>query len=628
MRIAVAMVAAVCAGATAAAASAAAGVAAGGARAADAALANPARESRAPVVPATSLIGNDGDGDGGDFGGGDGGGDGDNQEVEAPSAGDGAPASSTGADPSTTAAAAPASGASALAAAHKIDRALPWAADPTTCHVCQALYNKHWVSSQSTQDKSASCDRMKDPQLKQMCRAFLVEYGPVLHLYRDHPQNGSVCKFMGLCQPHSRVRISVSKEAVAAAAGVKGAPGPMGSPGRDGIQGPWGPRGAAGLAGLQGSPGRAPCPVDNMGRLCSNRGKCMPGGSRCVCNVDYAGRTCQYRKVAGSCTSGGDPHWNSFDGRRFDYYVAGEYLQYQSKDPATGGEAITANFVQCNGRAACNNALMFKRGEDVVKIGAGCSLSVNCGANIAPEIRRGKTHRTDSGLVVSWQAPLFVVKSTATGTTLRGSCSSMPYSMAVNINQPRRGNILGMCGDFDGNPSNDIPANQPRLPSWATKWKVSPEQSALACKKAPIEFSLLAFGADAEAQISSDDDVDGADDSGAEAALAVSEEPELKCDARGANKATGCCVSEMLRAVTACRKIFGRSEFGDCVKDSCVDMAQAIKWTKIDEDEAATDDAAINAKVADTEAGAAKECQQEGEEGHACNPKIRALEGR
>ncbi len=50
---------------------------------------------------------------------------------------------------------------------------------------------------------------MEDAMLKRVCEGFLQEYGPVIHLYRQHPQNGDICKFIGIC---AEVRIEMRNE--------------------------------------------------------------------------------------------------------------------------------------------------------------------------------------------------------------------------------------------------------------------------------------------------------------------------------------------------------------------------------------------------------------------------------
>jgi hypothetical protein len=53
--------------------------------------------------------------------------------------------------------------------------------------------------------------------------------------------------------------------------------------------------------------------------VCGGKGRC--DGGICVCNALYAGRACQIQKKARTCRAVGDPHWTTFDGKRFDEYV-------------------------------------------------------------------------------------------------------------------------------------------------------------------------------------------------------------------------------------------------------------------------------------------------------------------
>jgi hypothetical protein len=48
---------------------------------------------------------------------------------------------------------------------------------------------------------------------------------------------------------------------------------------------------------------------------------------RCVCNAEWDGAVCHKKRQVAVCTADGDPHWNTFDGKAFDFYEAGEFLQ-------------------------------------------------------------------------------------------------------------------------------------------------------------------------------------------------------------------------------------------------------------------------------------------------------------
>eukprot|EP00163_Fabomonas_tropica_P003807 TRINITY_DN1338_c0_g1_i1.p1 TRINITY_DN1338_c0_g1~~TRINITY_DN1338_c0_g1_i1.p1 ORF type:complete len:564 (+),score=185.06 TRINITY_DN1338_c0_g1_i1:138-1829(+) len=480
-------------------------------------------------------------------------------------------------------------------------------ANPVFCLVCQALYKHHWSTSQRTEDKAALCQKIPDVALRPVCKAFLVEYGPAIHLYRFKAQTPQICSMIGVCTPFSdKTRADmVHNVKIGATFGPPGVKGPPGPRGPAGPRGPQGVRGVKGPRGLQGPAGAAPCPADAKGNVCSGRGFCLPGASaKCMCNVDFVGYRCQYRRKVASCSAGGDPHWTSFDGRRFDYYVGGEFLQFlDPSDPS--GEAVSSNFFMCSSTRACVDSINMKRGNDFVSFGRH-GRRINCrgapgSADLPSGLQvRGNTITSPSGVVVSGGAWWF----------------------SIRINAVPAGTMLGMCGNFNNNPGDDIPGNQVYNPSWVQKWQVPGDQSIRGCRNKKLKFRPLTLLGDADEVVT--DTVEGVNEDGngneagngkAEAEKAAKKD----CGARGHSKTIPeCCEEDMEKSGKSCDKLFGTAEYGDCVKDCCTDFTQCNKWVETDTEfeKQETKEKEEDEKV--QEENDKKECEQEEAEGRNC----------
>eukprot|EP01064_Diplonema_japonicum_P033174 TRINITY_DN647_c0_g1_i13.p1 TRINITY_DN647_c0_g1~~TRINITY_DN647_c0_g1_i13.p1 ORF type:complete len:2257 (+),score=636.78 TRINITY_DN647_c0_g1_i13:134-6772(+) len=115
---------------------------------------------------------------------------------------------------------------------------------------------------------------------------------------------------------------------------------------------------------------------------CSNHGSCDKDG-KCVCKVGWGGEDCGMGKY--TCSAWGDPHYTSFEGKRFDFFGPGyEMVGGQKKDIeyelyGKGSLHVQARHWKCNSRATCMGKLSIwdERGG-TVEMRIDGSLRVNC----------------------------------------------------------------------------------------------------------------------------------------------------------------------------------------------------------------------------------------------------------
>eukprot|EP00163_Fabomonas_tropica_P019586 TRINITY_DN3434_c0_g1_i1.p1 TRINITY_DN3434_c0_g1~~TRINITY_DN3434_c0_g1_i1.p1 ORF type:complete len:567 (+),score=144.50 TRINITY_DN3434_c0_g1_i1:91-1791(+) len=507
--------------------------------------------------------------------------------------------------------------------------------DPASCLLCQSLFDNYFIEAKKTEDLAAIC--LKTPQnMVKMCQAFITAHGKAIYLYRKKQQDRSICTLIGVCHDDTK-RLNAYFRNKVEEFHPERLPGPKGGQGPKGGVGPRGPQGYPGLPGPEGDqgkpglPGTPVCPVAKDGSQCGRRGRCDQMKGVCVCNVNFDGPLCDKPKKIAVCSSSGDPHWRTFDKRSFDFYEAGEYLQYRKpNDPLD--QAVYASTFKCNTKASCNRAVMFREKSDVIKVSMGCKVAVNCGADVSKVLKAGKTVWSPSKklkVLYIKASNVFEISSKSSGTKVTVPCTDRQRGLVMDleINEAPQGQMEGMCGDYNLSPFDDIPGQQPYFPSWVTKWAVPPESSAEKCSPEMINFVSERVNTHPHIPLTQEPAVTKPIThipklattaiSTKEEAQRVLANPQEECNK---NPYTQCCQSHMEAAALMCDRLFGRVEFSDCVKDCCIDITRCPDWVKEDSEAVLANKFAKSQAQKDKEKNLEKECLQELGEGAAgCN---------
>ncbi|XP_048069099.1 SCO-spondin [Ursus arctos] len=240
------------------------------------------------------------------------------------------------------------------------------------------------------------------------------------------------------------------------------------------------------------SPGAShPCPPDSTGSCV-----CPPGtvllNERCVppelcpcrhggqwyppnatiqedCNICVCqGRQwhCTSHRCGGWCQASGAPHYVTFDGLAFTFPGACEYLLVRE---ASGRFTVSAQNLPCGASGlTCTKALTVQLQSTAVHMLRGRAVMVNGVSITLPKVYTGP------GLSLR-RAGLFLLLTTRLGLSLLWDGGTR---VLVQLSPQFRGRVSGLCGDFDGDASNDLRSRQgvlePTAELAAHSWHLSP----------------------------------------------------------------------------------------------------------------------------------------------------------
>lgn len=167
------------------------------------------------------------------------------------------------------------------------------------------------------------------------------------------------------------------------------------------------------------------------------------GCSECRCSG--AIWSCIERQCDATCSASGDPHYSTFDGLHYSYQGMCKYVLTQTKDKSF--RVITEN-VQCGtSGVTCAKNIVIKYNSLIISLTRGRDPMVNdieitdllLGRRVFDEVTLMK-----SGLFIFISSPDFTIKW------------DEKTRLYVTIHNNLKGQMAGLCGDFDGDSSNDL----------------------------------------------------------------------------------------------------------------------------------------------------------------------------
>ena len=174
-------------------------------------------------------------------------------------------------------------------------------------------------------------------------------------------------------------------------------------------------------------------------------------GTRCVCRNGFFECEQQLCITDGAtCQAYGDPHYKTFDSRYFDFQGTCEYILTQSCN-AMEFAVIVANSAH-NDHVSCTESVrVVVPGEYVdVILERGGTVTIN--GVLQPN--NGDEIILQSGQVEVVRAgghPHVILRTSGVRVSWDGL-----YHVSVTVSTRWRGNLCGLCGDYNGDPGNDF----------------------------------------------------------------------------------------------------------------------------------------------------------------------------
>ncbi|XP_053409722.1 SCO-spondin-like [Nycticebus coucang] len=205
------------------------------------------------------------------------------------------------------------------------------------------------------------------------------------------------------------------------------------------------------------------CPCRHSGQWYPPNATIQENCNVCVCQ----GRKwhCTGQQCSGWCQVLGGPHYVTFDGLAFTFPGACEYLLVRE---ARKRFTVSAQNLPCGvSGLTCTKALAVHLESTVVHMLRGRAVTVN-GVSVTPP-----KFYTGPGLSL-YHAGLFLVLTTRLGLTLLWDGGTR---VLVQLSPQFHGHVAGLCGDFDGDASNDLRSRQgvlePTAELAAHSWRLS-----------------------------------------------------------------------------------------------------------------------------------------------------------
>ncbi|XP_045352374.1 SCO-spondin-like [Leopardus geoffroyi] len=206
------------------------------------------------------------------------------------------------------------------------------------------------------------------------------------------------------------------------------------------------------------------CPCRHGGQWYPPNATIQEDCNICVCQ----GRQwhCTSRQCRGWCQASGAPHYVTFDGLAFTFPGACEYLLVRE---ASGQFTVSAQNLPCGASGlTCTKALTVQLQSTIVHMLRGRAVMVNGASITLPKVYTGP------GLSLR-RAGLFLLLTTRLGFSLFWDGGTR---VLVQLSPHFRGRVSGLCGDFDGDASNDLRSRQgvlePTAELAAHSWHLNP----------------------------------------------------------------------------------------------------------------------------------------------------------
>ncbi|KAG2462468.1 MUC5B protein, partial [Polypterus senegalus] len=206
------------------------------------------------------------------------------------------------------------------------------------------------------------------------------------------------------------------------------------------------------------------CPCYSKGVLVKAGEVITKNGVMCTCNERKW--NCTNQQCYGSCVIRGEGHYLTFDGKRFSFNGNCEYTivqDYCGINPDKGTFRVITENIPCGSTGTtCSKAIKLFLGQDEIRLSDGQYEVIK--RDISIDLPYKISHmgmylvmEIKPGLILMWD------KKT---------------SVHIKLSPLFKGNVCGLCGNFDGNANNDFTTSSQSVVvkalEFGNSWKVSP----------------------------------------------------------------------------------------------------------------------------------------------------------
>ncbi|XP_065053369.1 mucin-2-like [Rhopilema esculentum] len=185
------------------------------------------------------------------------------------------------------------------------------------------------------------------------------------------------------------------------------------------------------------------CPCHHHGRSYQPGSKIQWGCNQCICNNTKW--HCTKSECAGWCSAYGDPHYTSFDGKKFMFQGSCEYVMAQDFCNGRNGtfRVQTQNVVCGSTGVTCAKDITVQVGDTVLRMERGKEITAK------PEV--GALTMTAKYDIVS--SGIYTILVTDIGLSVIWDGGTTVY---VSLSPTYKGKTCGLCGNFNGDRADDF----------------------------------------------------------------------------------------------------------------------------------------------------------------------------
>lgn len=198
------------------------------------------------------------------------------------------------------------------------------------------------------------------------------------------------------------------------------------------------------------------CSCHHGGRSYNDGDKIQEDCNSCICQSGKWG--CTQRQCALTCVAYGDSHFNTFDGRDYDFQGVCNYVLSKGTLPGGEGYSITLQNVLCGSAGVtCSKSIQ------ITKMGAHPETITLSADSPIPGVKQQRDNSIEqtslqpatNKLAIHRAGIFIIVEAPGLGLQVKWDRGTRVY---VKLDTKWKGRVGGLCGNYNGNANDDLQA--------------------------------------------------------------------------------------------------------------------------------------------------------------------------